>query len=44
MITATGRLLRKLPGVPRVHKVIAVIPDGAFRAVLKRKHNCGPMS
>jgi hypothetical protein len=37
-VTATGRLLRKLPGVPRVHKVIAVKPDGAVRTVLKREH------
>ena len=37
-VTATGRLLCKLPGVPRVHKVIAVTPDGAVRTVLKREH------
>jgi hypothetical protein len=37
-VTATGRLLRKLPGIPRVHKVIAVKPDGTVRTVINCEH------
>jgi hypothetical protein len=38
VVTATGRLLRKLPGVPQLHKVIAVKPDGTARTVINREH------
>lgn len=35
-VTATGRLLRKLPSVPRIYKVIAVTPDKTIRTLINR--------
>jgi hypothetical protein len=35
-VTAIGRLLKPKPGIPHVHKVIAVKPDGTVRTVINR--------
>lgn len=35
-ITAVGRLLKPKPGIPRLHKVIAVKLDGTVRTVINR--------
>lgn len=35
-ITAAGRLLKAKPGTPRLHKVIAVKPDGTVRTIINR--------
>jgi hypothetical protein len=35
-VTATGRLLKPIPGVPSVYKVIAVAADGKVKTVVKR--------
>lgn len=35
-VTAVGRLLKPRPGVPHVHKVIAIKPDGTVRTVINR--------
>ena len=34
--TAVGRLLKAKPGTPRLHKVIAVKPDGTVCTVVSR--------
>lgn len=35
-VTAVGRLLKPRPGIPRIHKVIAVKPDGSVQTVINR--------
>ena len=35
-VTATGRLLKPRPGVPHLHKVIAVKLDGTVRTIINR--------
>jgi hypothetical protein len=35
-VTATSRLLKKMPGVPVVRKVIAVRADGTVKTVINR--------
>ena len=35
-ITAIGRLVKPRPGVPRLHKVIAVKSDGTIQTVINR--------
>jgi hypothetical protein len=35
-VTATSRLLKKMPGVPVVRKVIAVKADGTVKTVINR--------
>ena len=35
-VTAVGRLLKAKPGTPRLHKVIAVKPDGTVRTIINR--------
>jgi len=35
-VTAVGRLLKAKPGQKRIHKVIAVKPDGSVKTVINR--------
>lgn len=35
-VTATGRLLKPRPGIPHLHKVIAVKPNGTVRTIINR--------
>jgi hypothetical protein len=35
-VTAVGRLLKPMPGIPHVHKVIAVKADGTVRTILNK--------
>ena len=34
--TAVGRLLKPKPGIPRLHKVIAIKSDGTIRTIINR--------
>ena len=36
-VTAVGRLIKPLPNIPRLHKVIAVKPDGSVQTVINRR-------
>lgn len=35
-VTAVGRLLKAKPGQPKLHKVIAVKPDGTVKTVINK--------